>query len=65
MNSLNARSILVGRDISNTEDSLQNISLVMSGHQIISEKVIALKPDLVVSKGLESVGGVSGSHNDQ
>ena len=65
MNSLNARSILVGHDISSTEDSLQNISLVMSGHQIISEKVIALKSDLVVSKGLESVGGVSGSHNDQ
>ena len=48
MNSLNARSILVGRDISSTEDSLQNIPLVVSGHQIISEKVIALKPDLVI-----------------
>ena len=30
-----------------------------------TEKVIALKPNLVMSKGLESVGGVSGSHNDQ
>ena len=48
MNSLNARSILVGRDISSTEDALQNIPLVVSGHQIISEKVIALKPDLVI-----------------
>lgn len=48
MNSLNARSILVGRDISSTEDTLQNIPLVVSGHQIISEKVIALKPDLVI-----------------
>lgn len=48
MSSLNARSILVGRDISSTEDSLQNIPLVVSGHQIISEKVVALKPDLVI-----------------
>ena len=48
MNSLNARSILVGRDISSTEDALQNIPLVVSGHQIISEKVIALNPDLVI-----------------
>lgn len=48
MNSLNARAILVGRDISSTEDALQNIPLVVSGHQIISEKVIALKPDLVI-----------------
>jgi len=48
MNSLNARSILVGRDISSTEESLQNIPLVVSGHQVVSEKVIALKPDLVL-----------------
>jgi len=48
MDSLNARSILVGRDISSTEESLQDIPLVVSGHQIIPEKVIALKPDLVL-----------------
>jgi iron complex transport system substrate-binding protein len=48
MDSLNARSILVGRDISSTEKSLQDIPLVVSGHQIIPEKVIALKPDLVI-----------------
>ena len=48
MNSLNARSILVGRDISSTEDALENIPLVVSGHQVISEKVIALNPDLVI-----------------
>ena len=48
MLSLNAGSILVGRDISSTEDALQNVPLVVSGHQIISEKVIALKPDLVI-----------------
>lgn len=48
MNSLNATSILVGRDIASTEDALKNIPVVTSGHQIISEKVIALKPDLVL-----------------
>lgn len=48
MNSLNATSILVGRDISSSEDALKNIPIVTSGHQVISEKVIALKPDLVI-----------------
>jgi iron complex transport system substrate-binding protein len=46
--SLNAQSIIVGRDISSTEDSLADIPLVTSGHQVLPEKVIALKPDLVV-----------------
>ena len=48
MNSLNARSILVGRDISSTEKALESIPVVTSGHQVLSEKVIALKPDLVM-----------------
>lgn len=48
MNSLNARSILVGRDISSTENALQDIPIVTSGHQVIPEKVISLKPDLVI-----------------
>ena len=48
MNALNAKSILVGRDISSTEAALKDIPLVTSGHQVISEKVIALKPDLVI-----------------
>jgi iron complex transport system substrate-binding protein len=46
--SLNAQSIIVGRDISSTEDSLADIPIVTSGHQVLPEKVIALKPDLVV-----------------
>jgi iron complex transport system substrate-binding protein len=46
--SLNAQSIIVGRDISSTEDSLADIPLVTSGHQVLPEKVIALKPDLVL-----------------
>ena len=46
--SLNGQSIMVGRDISSTEDSLTDIPIVTSGHQVLPEKVIALKPDLVL-----------------
>ena len=49
MNSLNAQSILVGRDISSTEVALANIPIVTSGHQVLPEQVIALKPDLVIT----------------
>jgi len=48
MVALDAKSILVGRDISSNEDSLSDIPIVTSGHQVISEKVIALNPDLVI-----------------
>ena len=48
MESLNAGSILVGRDISSTENSLESVPIVTSGHQVIPEKVISLKPDLVI-----------------
>jgi iron complex transport system substrate-binding protein len=48
MNSLNAKSILVGRDISSTEKELKEIPIVTSGHQVLPEKVIGLKPDLVI-----------------
>jgi iron complex transport system substrate-binding protein len=46
--SLNAQSIIVGRDISSTEDSLADIPIVTSGHQVLPEKVIALNPDLIL-----------------
>jgi iron complex transport system substrate-binding protein len=46
--SLNAQSVIIGRDISSTEDSLSGIPIVTSGHQVLPEKVIALKPDLVL-----------------
>jgi len=48
INALNGKSIIVGRDISSTEDALKDIPIVTSGHQVISEKVIALNPDLVI-----------------
>lgn len=48
ISSLNAQSIIVGRDISSTENALSDIPIVTSGHQVLAEKVIALNPDLVI-----------------
>ena len=48
MNSLNAKALIVGRDLSSSEKALEDIPVVTSGHQVIPEKVIALKPDLVI-----------------
>ena len=48
MNSLNAKTLIVGRDLSSSEKELADIPVVTSGHQVIPEKVIALKPDLVI-----------------
>jgi len=48
INSLNAKSIMVGRDISSSEDALTDIPIVTSGHQVLAEKIIALNPDLVI-----------------
>ena len=46
--SLNGQSIIVGRDISSSDNSLADIPVVTSGHQVLPEKVIALNPDLVL-----------------
>ncbi len=48
INSLGLRSSLVGRDIASTTPELKSIPLVTSGHQVIAEKVISLKPKLVI-----------------
>jgi iron complex transport system substrate-binding protein len=48
MYSLNARSILVGRDVASAEIELSDIPVVTSGHQVLPEKVISLNPDLVI-----------------
>jgi iron complex transport system substrate-binding protein len=48
MNSLNATSIIVGRDVASTEAALEDIPVVTSGHQVLPEIVIGLKPDLVI-----------------
>ena len=48
IDSLGGHRLLKGRDISSTEKSMTDVPIVTSGHQIISEKVIALKPDVVI-----------------
>lgn len=48
---LGARSALVGRDIASTDAELKAIPIVTSGHQVIAEKVIALKPTVVIIDG--------------
>jgi len=48
MNSLNAKALIVGRDLASSEKALEDVPVVTSGHQVIPEKVIALKPDLVI-----------------
>lgn len=45
---LGLRSVLVGRDIASITDEFKNVPIVTSGHQVIAEKVISLKPDLVL-----------------
>jgi iron complex transport system substrate-binding protein len=40
--------ILVGRDIASDLPSLDSVEVVTSGHQIVAEKIISLKPDLVL-----------------
>lgn len=45
---LGLRSTLVGRDIASTSPEFTSVPIVTSGHQIIPEKVISLKPDVVI-----------------
>mgnify|MGYP000160827309 FL=1 len=48
ISALGFRKSLVGRDIASTTTELRSVPIVTSGHQLIAEKVISLKPDLVV-----------------
>jgi iron complex transport system substrate-binding protein len=48
LNSLGLRNSIVGRDIASTTPELKSIPIVTSGHQVIAEKVITLKPSLVI-----------------
>jgi iron complex transport system substrate-binding protein len=48
------KNLIVGRDIASTDESLKDIPVVSTGHQIVAEKIIALQPDLVIID--ESVG---------
>jgi len=48
------KKLIVGRDIASTDESLESIPIVSTGHQIVPEKIVALQPDLVIID--ESVG---------
>jgi iron complex transport system substrate-binding protein len=48
ISSLGLRKILVGRDIASTDSDLKVVPIVTSGHQVVPEKIISLKPDLVI-----------------
>lgn len=48
VSALGLRSAIVGRDIASTSPEFKSIPIVTSGHQVIAEKVISLKPDLVI-----------------
>jgi len=42
------KSLIVGRDIASTDESLKDVPVVSTGHQVVAEKIIALQPDLVI-----------------
>lgn len=50
--SLGHLDILVGRDIASDVTSLESVEVVTSGHQIVSEKILSLNPDLVIIDAL-------------
>jgi iron complex transport system substrate-binding protein len=50
------KKLIVGRDIASTDESLKEIPIVSTGHQINAEQIIALQPELVIVD--ESVGPI-------
>ena len=48
ISALGQKKFLMGRDIASTDKDLETIPIVTSGHQIIPEKILDLKPDLVL-----------------
>jgi len=48
ISALGFKSFIIGRDIASTDADLKSIPIVTSGHQVVAEKIIALRPDLVV-----------------
>ena len=42
------KKLIVGRDIASTDESLKDVPVVSTGHQVVAEKIIALQPDLVI-----------------
>ena len=48
VSALGLRSSLVGRDIASTTPELRSVPIVTAGHQVVPEKIISLKPDVVI-----------------
>jgi iron complex transport system substrate-binding protein len=48
ISALGMKSLIVGRDIASTDADLKSIPIVTSGHQVVAEKIISMKPDLVL-----------------
>ena len=48
ISALGLKSLIVGRDIASTDADLKSIPIVTSGHQVVTEKIISMKPDLVL-----------------
>ena len=51
VSALGLRKSLVGRDVASSTPELVSVPIVTSGHQVIAEKVIALRPSLVLIDG--------------
>lgn len=48
ISSMGHLDLLIGRDIASDSAPLQSVEVVTSGHQIIPEKILSLKPDLLI-----------------
>ncbi len=48
ISALGLKKILIGRDIASTDEDLKSVEIVTSGHQVVAEKILALKPDLLL-----------------
>jgi iron complex transport system substrate-binding protein len=48
ISALGFKSLIIGRDIASTDADLKSIPIVTSGHQVVAEKIIALRPDVVI-----------------
>lgn len=48
ISSMGHLDLLIGRDIASDSAPLQSVEVVTSGHQIVAEKILSLKPDLLI-----------------
>jgi iron complex transport system substrate-binding protein len=46
--SLGLKQLLVGRDIASTSAELKEVPIATAGHQVVTEKILELKPDLLL-----------------